>query len=171
MRACCNTHSVLQIACHHLIPRLCNIRRWIKRIPHCHSSEQSCPGESGPIPRRAFMRTCKWDLTRRDNSVPKKWRRGIIWITRFQNITMLKLYLFINSRHLTTCTPPCLNSRDVISIRSNHAQGVKRFPQVYLHELVRGEDTAWTRNGITLLFTMLKRCDQAAIYKKSLKFI
>ena len=25
----------------------------IKRIPCCHSSGQSCPGESGPIPRRA----------------------------------------------------------------------------------------------------------------------
>ena len=27
-----------------------------KRIPRCHSSGQSCPGESGPIPRRAFRR-------------------------------------------------------------------------------------------------------------------
>ena len=43
-----------------------------KRIPCCHSSGQSCPGESGPIPRRAFRRAWEWDLTSRDNSVPKK---------------------------------------------------------------------------------------------------
>ena len=30
-----------------------------KRIPCCHSSGQSCPGESGPIPRRAFRRACE----------------------------------------------------------------------------------------------------------------
>ena len=53
-----------------------------KRIPCCHSSGQSCPGESGPIPRRAFRRAWEWDLTSRDNSVPKKWQRGIIFLTR-----------------------------------------------------------------------------------------
>ena len=36
-----------------------------KRIPCCHSSGQSCPGESGPIPRRAFRRAWEWDLTSR----------------------------------------------------------------------------------------------------------
>ena len=53
-----------------------------KRIPRCHSSGQSCPGESGPIPRRAFRRAWEWDLTSRDNSVPKKWQRGILFLTR-----------------------------------------------------------------------------------------
>ena len=36
----------------------------------------------------------------------------------------------------STCTPSCWKSRDLISIRSNHAQGVKWFPQVYLCKLV-----------------------------------
>ena len=53
-----------------------------KRIPCCHSSGQSCPGESGSIPRRAFRRAWEWDLTSRDNSVPKKWQRGILFLTR-----------------------------------------------------------------------------------------
>ena len=49
-----------------------------KRIPCCHSSGQSCPGKSDPIPRRAW----EWDLTSRYNSVPKKWQRGILFLTR-----------------------------------------------------------------------------------------
>ena len=55
-----------------------------KRIPCCHSSGHSCPGESGPIPRRAWesRRAWEWDLTSRDNSVPKKWQRGILFLTR-----------------------------------------------------------------------------------------
>ena len=49
------------------IIRQWHVVRMTKRIPCCHSSGQSCPGESGPIPRRAFRRAWEWDLTSRCN--------------------------------------------------------------------------------------------------------
>ena len=46
------------------------------RLPRCHSSGQSCPGESGPFARRSVRRAGEWDLTSRDNSV---WKEMTAW--------------------------------------------------------------------------------------------
>ena len=56
------------------------------------ASQVPFPGE--PIPRRAFRRAWEWDLTSRDNSVPKKLQRGILFLTRnYQTIAKNRTFL------------------------------------------------------------------------------
>ena len=110
-----------------------------RRIPCCHSSGQSCPGESGPIPRRAFRRAWEWDLTSREKCL---YRRNDSVGFFFSPVTIILLQIirtktsqfcirFIRIYRLSWSSARVRNE-----LLTNHRRGIK----------TQGEGR-WTRQG------------------------
>ena len=126
-----------------------------KRIPCCHSSGQSCPGESGPIPRRAFRRAGT-TLSRRNDSV------GFF----FSPVTIILLQKI---RTKTSLDQFCIRCIQIYRLLWSSARVRNELLTNHRRDIKTHGEGRWTRPGwIYPMFDVIRHSDIPGIHNQSI---